>query len=214
MGALAQEHLPSEAERLDARREVDLLADHGMRLVELGAERTHQYRPGIDADAEIQLGQRGVAVLRVQGIHGELQLERARDGALRGVFARRRLAEVRHDRIAHELVDRALVREHHLDHVDEAPVEHLKHRSRRVAVGDRHEAAQVGEEDGELAISEAVLSLPVAASRVAQELRQRRLGVGSEAPAGLRRDEGLYPIYGVPQIHASLLPSSCGRFFL
>jgi len=45
--ALAQQDLAAQAERLDARREVDLLADDGVRLIELGAERADERQAGM-----------------------------------------------------------------------------------------------------------------------------------------------------------------------
>jgi len=114
-------------------------------------------------------------------------------------------AEAHHQRVPHELVDRALVRKHHLGHGDEAAVQHLEDDLGGVLVRDRHEPAQVGEEDGELAVREPVLPLLVVGRDLPEELRHSELGLGAKAPAGLRRDDILDPVYGVPQIHAALL---------
>src|SRR5437868_6074336 len=184
VGGFAQQDLAAQAERFDARGDVHLFADHGVRLVALRAERADEDRAGIDADAEKELGQAALLVLGVERVHGELQLERAEHRALLRRLAGRGLAEVRHDRVAHELVDHAFVGEYHVDHRDEAAVQYLEHGLGRVAVRDRHEAAQVGEQDGELAGSEAVLARRRVVRRLAQELRERVFGVRAEPLAG------------------------------
>ena len=66
------------------------------------------------------------------------------------ILVRERRAEERHDPVAHDLVDGALVPVDRLHHVLEDRVEELA-RLLGVAVGEQlHRALEVGEEDGDL----------------------------------------------------------------
>ena len=73
-----------------------------------------------------------------------LHRDRARHGAPRVVGTRDGRAEDREDRVAHELVDRALVREHDVRHRAQVAVEQAQHLLRRQPLRERGEAAQVG----------------------------------------------------------------------
>jgi hypothetical protein len=88
---------------------------------------------------------------RVDGVHGELHLEGAGDGALGVVGVGDRGAEQGEDRVAEELVDRAAVAVDHLGHRAEVDVEDRHDLLRAEALAQRREAAQVGQQDGDLA---------------------------------------------------------------
>ena len=73
-------------------------------------------------------------------------LERGFDGVERIVRFRHRRAEHRHDRVADELVDHAMMGEDALDHAAEVLVQEVEQRARVHALADAGEGADVGEQ--------------------------------------------------------------------
>ena len=144
------EHGTGVGHLLHPRREVGRLADSGVIHVEVAADRAHDDLAGVEADAEPERhAARALDLLR-PAAERLLHAERRVAGARRVVLVRERRAEERHDPVAHDLVDGALVAVHRLHHPLEHAVEQLA-RLLRVAVGEQlHRALEVGEEDGHL----------------------------------------------------------------
>jgi len=155
VGVLAHQHLAAQAERLDARSEVHLVADHRVLVVDVRAEEPGHHLAGIDADPHEKLGQPLHPVGAVQLVHRALHLHRAGDRAVRVVGMRDRRAEEPHDRVAHELVDHAAVGVDDAAHPREVAVQHLEHHAGRLLGGDAGESAQVREQDRDLPAGEA-----------------------------------------------------------
>ncbi len=109
----------------------------------------HHHEPGIEALA----GAEGDAARRELSL---VPLERARDaergvdGAPRVVLMGDRGAEERHDAVAQELVDRALVLVHLGQHELEGPAHEPVHLLGIQALGERREARDVHEEHRDL----------------------------------------------------------------
>jgi hypothetical protein len=82
-----------------------------------------------------------------------------------------------------------------LAHLDEAAVEHLEHHARGLAGGDRSEAAQVGEQDGDVALGEIVARLRRAggAGDGGEDALELALGVAGQALPRRLRDDVLDP---------------------
>ncbi len=132
VGAVADEDLSSQAEGLDTRGKVHLVPDHRVLRVEVRAQEHGHHAPAVDADAEVELGPAFLAVVAVQVLHCNLHVDGASHGAVHGILAGvgSRL-EDHEDRVAHELVDGAVVLEDDLAHANEAAVEQLEHDHRR-----------------------------------------------------------------------------------
>ncbi|MNV51211.1 hypothetical protein D3C71_1432520 [compost metagenome] len=86
----------------------------------------------------------------VQLAHGHLHLHGTQQRAIHIVLARHGRTEQHHDRVAHELVDAALVLEHHFGQPRQAAVERRNHHRRRLRARQSGEPAQVGQQDGDL----------------------------------------------------------------
>ena len=91
VGGLAHQHLAAQAERLDARRQVHLLADHREGAIGIRADQAGHHGAGADADPDEDLRQLVFPMLRAQPVHRDLHLHRAQQRAL-GMVARRRNA--------------------------------------------------------------------------------------------------------------------------
>src|SRR5687768_18169152 len=84
-------------------------------------------------------------------------------------------APERHDPIAHELVERALVLEHGLDHLLEVLVQHLDQRLRPGAFAHPRETADVGVEHRALLHERsALLDLELAAEHALGDVRRKQ----------------------------------------
>ncbi len=162
----------------------------GVVHAEIAPDRAHDHLAGIEADADLDLDAVVPANLGRVAADGLLHGERGVAGADGVILVSQRRAEQRHDAIAHDLVDGALVTVHRLHHAVEDGVQQLA-RLFRVAVGEQLEGAfHVGEEHRDL------LALPLermargedllgqVAGRVAVGRRERRR-------CGRRRRTGL-----------------------
>ena len=110
--------MAAQAQGLDARGEIHLLAHYGVGPVGGGADDAGHDGAGADADAHVERGQLGIAALAGELMHRELHLDRAQHRSL-GVLARHRAVaavEHGHDGVAHEFVDRAVVTGDDVDH--------------------------------------------------------------------------------------------------
>ena len=82
------------------------------------------HRPGVDADADVELGAPAALPARVELMQSVEHLERRLDRVVGVVGIVERRAEQRHHHVADELVERAVVAEDDLDHPREVLVEH------------------------------------------------------------------------------------------
>ena len=126
------------------------LAHGGVVHAEIAADRAHDDIAGVEPDADLHLhALRAAKLLRVAP-HGVLHPERRVAGAHGVVLVRDRRPEQRHDPVAHDLVDGALVAVDGLHHPLEDGVQKLP-RLLGIAIGQQlHRALEVGEEDGDL----------------------------------------------------------------
>jgi len=92
----------------------------------------------------------GLDELLVPVAHGALDLHRRADRAHGGVGLGDRRAEERHHAVAHELVEGALVAEEDVYGHAEVGVEEAQHLGRAEALAHGREAADVGEQDGDV----------------------------------------------------------------
>ena len=135
--------MPGLGDRLHARRGVDEIAgDHALAL---GAER-HRRLAGEDAGPRAKLRR---ADLVAERRHGGDEVERRAHGALGVVLGRGRRAPDGHHRVADELLDRAAVELDQPAARVEVAGEELAHLLGVAALGERREADEVGEEDGD-----------------------------------------------------------------
>ena len=111
---------------------------------------------------------------RLQGRHGAVDLQRRVNGPLCVVAMGDRCAEHRHHRIADVLVDHAAVALHHGVDRAEVAVQERVNLLRVALLGQSREAAEIGEEDGDLA---------ALAGRLRGRDLGRRLGSGRSAVA-------------------------------
>ena len=99
-----------------------------------------------------------------------------------------------HDRVAHELVDDAVVLDDHLGQRGEAAVQRVEDHARRVGLGDGGEAAQVGEQDRDFARGIGVAHRGnLARGDALHDVLQARPDHAGEAPAHGFGDEILDP---------------------
>jgi hypothetical protein len=131
-------------------RQVGRLPDGRVIHVQVVADRADHHlsrvQPHSDLDEHALGPSHGLGVLRYRFLHPERRVARAHRVILMG----QRRAEQRHDAIAHDLVDGALVAVDGLHHPLEDGVEELA-RLLGVPVGEQlHRALQIGEEDRHL----------------------------------------------------------------
>ena len=142
--------MPGVGHLLHAGGEVRGLADRGVVHAQVAADRAHHDLAGVEADADLDRDALGAAHLLGVAPDRLLHAERGVAGAHGVILVGERRAEERHDAVAHDLVDRALVAVDRLHHVLEDGVEELA-RLLRIAVGQElHRALEVGEEDRHL----------------------------------------------------------------
>ena len=138
-------------ERLEAGGEVHAVADDGVVEAAVGADVAGDDGGGVDADAE---GERRAAFggeFAVEGGEGFAHAEGGADGAVGAVGDIDGGAEERHDFGADVFVDDAALAFDFGAHAVEVAVEEGEEFGRREGFAERGEAAQVGEEDGDLA---------------------------------------------------------------
>ena len=140
---LADEHRPGLGDRLHPRGRVDEVArDHSLSL---GAER-HRRLAGQDAGPRPQLG---LADLVAERRDGRDEIERGPHRPLRVVLGRRRRSPDRHHRVADELLDRSAVQLDQPAARVEVARQELPHLLRVARLGERREADEIGEQDGD-----------------------------------------------------------------
>ena len=144
--------LVDAGERLDARGDVDGIADHGELHEPVAPHHARDHVAGVDPDAELQLGEPAGRELLVvggeRGAHRERGLDRV--GGLPRVVLER--AEQRHQAVAHQPRQVSVMRDQRAVHGAEVAVQHLDHRGGRDPLGHRREPLEVGEHDGDPAV--------------------------------------------------------------
>ena len=184
---LADEDAVHRCVGLKPRRSVDDVAGHHALALLRPRTKRHERLPGVDADAELELG------LLVED--PVTDRERGAYGALCVVLVRHRRSEDRHHRIADELLYRAAEA---LELVPQAGVvgaEQRAHLLRIHLLGARREAHEIGEEDGDdLALFEARFLL--GSQRPAAGVAESRIrgvllaAAGAGHARSLRRPQG------------------------
>ena len=145
-----EEASPACRELFHPGRQVRGLADRGVVHVEIAADGPDHDLARVQPDADLERDAVGATHLLGIPAHGGLHVERGIARPHGVVLVGERRAEERHDPVAHDLVDRALVAVDGLHHPLEHRVEELP-RLLGVAVGEQlHRALQVGEEHGDL----------------------------------------------------------------
>ena len=124
---------------------------HGSVLrASLGADVAHDPVAGVHPDPHFEFGATARLQLRVHAGHGALHRDAAGHRPFGVVGARDRRAEHHQNRIADDLVDRAVETVDHLDHRFQIQIQRADDFLRRQLLGERGEATQVGHENGEL----------------------------------------------------------------
>ena len=152
--AFADQHLPPQAESLDAGSQVDFIPDDRVFGIKVRTERSGHDRAGVDADAHEQFRRPDLPVVLVYVFHGELHVHGAGQGALHVIRVRIGGAKQHHDRIAHEFVDGAPVTADDVAHFDQISVQEAEHHTNRVVFRNGRESAQVGQQYGDFAARE------------------------------------------------------------
>ena len=99
------------------------LADRGVVHAQVAADRAHHHLAGVQPDADLDRHALGAPHLLGVLLDGLLHAQRGVAGADGVVLVGERRAEQRHDAVAHDLVDRALVAVDGLHHPLEDRVE-------------------------------------------------------------------------------------------
>ena len=189
---------PSTSSRVDRRqqdaararqllhppREMGRLADRRVVHVEIAADGAHDDLARVEPDPDLHVhAVRAARLLRVahhQLLHPQRRIARPHGVVLVG----ERRAEQRHDPVAHDLVDRALVAVDRFHHVLEHRIEELA-RLLGIAVGEQfHRALQVGEQHGDL-LALAFQGGLGGEDLLGQMLRGVGLGGGQAWPVGI-----------------------------
>ena len=145
-GGLGDEGGAGAGELLHPRRQMRRLADRRVVHVEVVADRAHHDVAGVEADPDLDIDPVPLAdVLGVVG-HRVLHPQRGIAGPRRVVFVSQRRPEERHDAVAHDLIDGALVAVHGLHHQLEDRVDDLPRFFRIPVRQQLHRALQVREE--------------------------------------------------------------------
>ena len=180
------QHGAGRGHLLHPRGQMRGLADRRVAHAQVAADRAHDDLAGVEADADLDRDALGPAHLFGVALDGILHAERRVAGAHRVILMGERRPEERHDAVAHDLVDRALVLVNGLHHVLEDGVEDLARLFGIAIRQELHRALEVGEEDGDL------LALPLdRAPRGEDFLREVpgriRLGRGEARPTAWLR---------------------------
>ncbi|OLB54600.1 MAG: hypothetical protein AUI03_09365 [Nitrospirae bacterium 13_2_20CM_2_62_8] len=146
IGRLRDEDLPRLRALLQATGQVDRVPDHGVVEEVLRPQVAHRHLAGIDPHPDADGPPSGSRPLLVEPSHRLLHLQRHQHGATGVVRLRFRIAEKRHDRVPHELVQRPLVLEQDVGHLGEILAEQVLHVLWLHLLGHAGEPAHVGEE--------------------------------------------------------------------
>ena len=172
-------------ELLHPRGQVRRLADRRVVHVQIAADRAHDDFPGVEPYADLDHGRVSALDLVRILLHRLLHAEGGVARPHRMVLVGERGAEQRHDPVAHDLVDGALVVVDGFHHPLEHGVEDLA-RLLGITVGEQlHGAFQIGEEHGDL------LALALQRALRRKDLLREVLGgvgLGGGEAAGLRRE--------------------------
>ncbi len=164
-------------ELLHARGQVRGLADGRIVHVQVAVDGAHHDLARVEADADLHVHAAAAAQLLRVPTDRLLHAERGVTGAHRVVLVGERRAEERHDPVAHDLVDRALVAVHRFHH----PLEHGIQQAPgflRILVGQElHRALEIGEEHRDL-LALAFERVPRGEDLLGEVLRGIALGRG------------------------------------
>ncbi len=173
MGLAADHDLPRLGDAEQAGREIRRVAEGGVVHAEVAADGADHHQPGVDAHPHTKLDTVRLAHVLPERLQLLLHGQGGPQGAMRVVLVRQRRPEERHDTVAQELVDRALVL---VDAVEDDLEGAIHDRVNVLGVqplGHRGEARHVGEQHGDL------LALPLdGAARREDLLGQMRGRVG------------------------------------
>ena len=135
---------------LHASGHVRDLPDRGVLHSEIAADRAHDHFPGVEPDAD--LDRELVSVAQRLGVlpDGRLHPQGHVAGPERMVLVGHRRPEQGHDAVAHDLVDRALVPMHRLDHPLQDRLQEPLRVLRVAPPQQLHGILQIGEEDGDV----------------------------------------------------------------
>ena len=166
MGRLVDEDLTRAGRRLQPRRDVHRVADHGVVHSALRPDVARDHLAGRDADAELQAHalQRRDLEAHDLALHGE----RGSDGPLGIVGVDHRGTEDRDDAVAEKAGDRALVTLDGISRDGQEPVQQVQDRLRRMLRRERRGAAHVREQRGHLA----AIAAQRDGGRITQHLRR------------------------------------------
>ena len=130
--------------------QVDVVADDGVVEAQMGTQVAHDHGTGVDADADDEVRHFHLVPDRLKGVDFPHHIQGGPAGPLGVVFLGHRRAPDGHDRVADVLVQDAVVGEDDGRHLIQVGVEGMGEDLRLQPLGDGGEAANVGEEDGQL----------------------------------------------------------------
>jgi hypothetical protein len=146
----AEKNAARLSEQLHPGGEMGGLADRGVVHVQVAADGPHHDLAGVQADPDLDADPVRAPGLVGIAPHRLLHAEGGVAGSHGMVLVSQRRAEERHDSVAHDLVDGALVAMHRLHHVLENGIKQLA-RLLGIAVGEElHRSLEVREEDRDL----------------------------------------------------------------
>jgi hypothetical protein len=115
--------LAADGVALDATREIDVTPHHAVLGSFARANIARDDFSGVDPDTHFELRQPMFRIPRVHSRHRQLHLERACHSPLGVVWSLERCTEDSEDRVANELVDRAVVLLDHRRHLTQVVVQ-------------------------------------------------------------------------------------------
>jgi hypothetical protein len=118
----------------------------GVVHAEVVADRAHHHFAGVEADADADVQRVAALHLITQAAHCQLHSQCRVAGAERVVLVGERGAEQRHDAVAHDLVDGAVVAVHRLHHAGQHGVEHPARLLGVPVSQELHRPLEVGEQ--------------------------------------------------------------------
>ena len=137
---------PRRRELLHSRREMGRLSHRRVVHSQVAANGADHDIAGVDADPDLNLDPMAAAHFLSVAVDQVLHSERGVAGANRMVLVRQRRSEQRHDAVAHDLIDRALIAMNRLHHVRKDWIDDLS-RFLGITVGQQfHRTFDVGEQ--------------------------------------------------------------------